>query len=130
MLFMIEIKTMHKFTKLTITLLLLAFLEIFGILRWLDFLLRVLLAEYNRRKSLVEKQPESIGGEEKVAGTKTVACVVGYREDPSTFYASLRSYTRNQPSIMVVGIDGCVEEDHKMVYVFNEVSILLEGATK
>lgn len=116
---------MIKSVRIAITLTLLIFLEKIHVLRWLDFFIRVILAEFNRKKSFA-KQPQKSDERlhSKVTYTGAVACVVGYRENPYVFRSCLRSYIKSPVNVIVVGIDGDEADDQKMVHIFKEVSIL------
>ena len=115
---------MNNSAKVAITLVLLIFLETIHVLRWLDFFIRVVLAEYNRKKSFI-KQPQKSDHRLHSEGmyTRAVACVVGYRENPYVFSSCLRSYISSPIDVIVVGIDGNEADDQKMVHIFKEVSI-------
>ena len=115
---------MNNSAKVTITLVLLIFLEKIHALRWLDFFIRVILAEVNRKRSFAW-QPQISGQRLHSEGTysRAVACVVGYQEIPCVFRSCLRSYIKSSVDIIVVGIDGNEADDQKMAHIFKEVNI-------
>ena len=115
---------MNNSAKAAITLVLLIYLEKIHVLRWLDFFIRVILAEVNRRRSFAW-QPQKSGHQlhSEFTCSKAVACVVGYRENPCVFRSCLRSYLKSRVDVIVVGIDGDEADDRKMAHIFKEVNI-------
>ena len=113
---------MKNSAKAAITLVLLIFLEKIHALRWLDFFIRVILAEVNRRRSFAS-QPQKSGHRlhSEIMYSRAVACVVGYQENPCVFRSCLRSYLKSRVDVIVIGIDGDEADDQKMAHIFREV---------
>ena len=115
---------MNNSAKAAITLVLLIYLEKIHALRWLDFCIRVILAEVNRRRSFAW-QPQKSGHRlhSETMSSRAVACVVGYQENLCVFRSCLRSYLTSHADVVVVGIDGDGADDQKIAHIFKEVSI-------
>jgi hypothetical protein len=90
-----------------------------GIFKWLDFVIRTVLAEVNRysnKSRLAARKPDQV---KDIA--QTVISIVGYREDPEVYEQALRSLSNAGAAILIAGIDGDSKEDMSMVDVCNEV---------
>jgi hyaluronan synthase len=95
-----------------------------------DLLLQIVMAEYNlvanrkrnascRRKSF-QKTPHSTSH----TIIPSIACIIGYRENPSIFEQCLQSYhSAIGCAHLVVGIDGNQDADLDMVRVFQTVRL-------
>ena len=119
-----NILKMNHCAKAAITLVLLIFLEKIHALRWLDFFIRVILAEVNRRRSFAWQPRKSNHRlHSEMTSPRAVACVVGYQENPCLFRSCLRSYLKSQVDVIVVRIDGDGADDQKMAHMFEEVNI-------
>ena len=115
---------MNNSAKAAITLVLLIYLEKIHALRWLDFFIRVILAEVNRRRYFAwQPQKSSHRLHSEITYPRAVACVVGYRENPCVFRSCLRSYLKSRVDVIVVGIDGDEADDQKMAHIFKEVNL-------
>lgn len=97
----------------------------------LESIFQILLAEFNRQKNIRRVRSlavKSAGDEEKGLSTddtsvRTIASIVGYREEPTLFRKCLASYLDSPGlEIVLVGIDGDMDEDMQMVEIAEEVS--------
>lgn len=84
--------------------------------------IRIFLSEIyyyaNRRRTCSENNLEQQMARKK----RTMACVVGYRENSKRFTDCLMKYQQAECSLVVVGIDGDQERDAEMVDIFLKVN--------
>lgn len=99
-------------------------LQLTGWWKWADLIYRICLAELNihRNKNRLAKQLNS--EQNGRDAPRTMACMVGYREESAMYEKSLGSLARSNCECVVAAIDGEDDEDMKMVRVFEKVGIL------
>lgn len=88
----------------------------FGWFKYFDLAYRICLADFNRywnRQRYAEQKDKD--------APKTMACVVGYREDLEVYRESLLSLQHCKTGCVVAAIDGDDEDDFKMVDTFRSV---------
>lgn len=95
---------------------------------WLDLIVRVCLAECNRRwnRRRIRRQSGSQTSTRQL--DEMVACLVGYREEPRLFEEALRAVKDAKCKCLVVGIDGNGREDLLMLESFQKVSVRSQKA--
>lgn len=93
-----------------------------GIFKWLDFVVRVTLAEINRanNKGRLECRNATTEGSNDIKDT--VISIVGYREEAENYERALETLKKSGAPFLIAGIDGDSDEDMKMVDTFNTVN--------
>jgi hypothetical protein len=122
--------TLRWFLSLTIAVTLpLLILERYAF-AWLDLLVRICLAEYNRywNRTRVLRQSDSDMKAER--SDELIACLVGYREEPLLFEQSLEAIKKAKPGCLVVGIDGNSRGDLPMLETFQKVGVRSQRGPK
>lgn len=88
----------------------------FGYFKYLDLAYRICLAEFNRywnRQRYAEQQ--------SLKAPRTMACLVGYREEAEVYRQGLASLEQCNTGCVVAAIDGNEAEDMKMADTFRDV---------
>lgn len=96
-------------------------LQISGWWIWADLIYRISFAELNRHENKKRLRKQLYAEKEDRDAPRTMACMVGYREESAMYEKSLGSLAQSGCECVVAAIDGEDDEDLRMVHVFEKV---------
>jgi hypothetical protein len=107
--------------NIAITFILPPVLAVFSLWKYVDLIIRISLAEVNRsaNEKRLTTRIKTVGAGDDAS--RTVASIVGYREDLEGYERALRSLAQSGAAVVIAGVDGNSEEDVTMTNVCNKV---------